>query len=627
MQSVDNSNLENKNNTNMNTKKFTKLFTEETNENGYMEEGQTFEEMFQDSIGQEDSAFKEGQVVEGKIVSVSNEHVMVDIGHKSEGLIPLEEFSVPKEELSVGQVISVLLEKFESKNGSLKLSKQKADAFKVWDEISEVCSKGEVLEGNVLSVVRGGLSVDIGVKAFLPGSQIDTRPIRDLEQFVGKTLQFKVIKFNKKRGNIVLSRRAVMDEERNRMKGATLSQLKVGSLVQGKIKNITDYGAFVDLGGIDGLLHITDMSWGRIKHPSEVIEVGQDVNVRILKYDQEKERVSLGLKQTLADPWLDIHERFLPGQRVSGKVVSITDYGAFVEIENGVEGLIHVSEMSWTQRIKDPKQLLTAGQEVESVILDIDLESKRLSLGLKQIAPNPWESLDLKYPAGTRVKGKIKNITDFGLFIEIEEGIDGLVHVSDISWEEKVESPAEKYKNGEELEAVVLNIDKASERVSLSIKLLSGDPWQEFSATNKTGNQVVGTVTKLTSFGAFVELSKNIEGMIHVSELSEERIAHPEAVVKVGDSLTAEIINIDERSRKISLSVKAMAKREEREAIESFNNEDSGSSSFGDSLSPDMAAKLGMFSSGSDAPQSKEAEATPAEEAQAEDTKSENENN
>jgi small subunit ribosomal protein S1 len=500
-------------------------------------------------------------------------------------------------DVQVGDEVYVLLERVENHNGLLSLSKDKADVLRAWDEISEACDRKEIIEGVVTGVVKGGLSVDIGVKAFLPGSQIDVRPVKNLDQFVGKTFKFKVIKFNKKRGNIVLSRRAVLEVERDTMKSSTLKQIKVGAVVRGIIKNITDYGAFVDLGGVDGLLHITDMSWGRIKHPGEVVKVGDDVNVRVLKYDTEKERVSLGLKQTQPDPWEGVQAKYSVSQRITGKVVSVTDYGAFVEVEPGIEGLIHVSEMSWTQRVKDPRKLLNVDQEVEAVILDIDPDARRMSLGIKQISPNPWDTLELKYPQGTKVKGTIKNITDFGIFIGIEEGIDGLVHVSDLSWDTKVSHPSQMFEKGTEVEAIVLSIDKENERFSLSIKHLAGDPWSEATQKYKPGTQITGTVTKLTNFGAFVELEKGIEGMIHVSELSEERVAHPDQVVKAGDAIKCEVTNLDVKDRKISLSVKAMNRREDRANLESFREKtaQSARSSLADTLDPELAAKLGLI--------------------------------
>jgi small subunit ribosomal protein S1 len=566
--------------------------------NDYTENGVTFEQMFEQSLEQTGQEISTGEVRLGRVVNVGPEKVLVDVGYKSEGEVDINQFRTPegKIDVQVGDEFYVLVERIENEHGLLTLSKERADLMRAWDEISEACEKNEILEGTVIAVVKGGLEVDIGVKAFLPSSQIDTRPVKNLDQFVGKVLKFRVIKFNKKRGNVVLSRRAVIEVERDALKASTLKQIKVGAIVRGTVKNITDYGAFIDLGGVDGLLHITDMSWGRIKHPSEVISVGQEINVRVLKYDQEKERVSLGLKQTLPDPWATVEDRFSTGQRITGKVVSLTDYGAFVEVESGIEGLIHVSEMSWTQRVKDPRKILSQGQDVEAVILDIDIENRRMSLGLKQITPNPWDSLEFKYPTGTKIKGVVKNITDFGIFVEIEEGIDGLVHVSDLSWESTVAHPSQSYEKGQEVEAMVMSIDKDNERISLSIKNLSRDPWASFVESHPVGSIVTGTVSKLANFGAFVNLEEGVEGMVHISELSEERIMHPEQVVKVGDKIKVEITNIDTRERKISLSVKGVSRREERENLDSYRStQGSSRSSFADALNPEMAAKLGLL--------------------------------
>lgn len=563
------------------------------------DDGASFEQLFEQSLKQ--PSIKEGDILEGKIVAIRSDVILIDVGYKSEGEIAIEEFKDPQGNLlaEVGDKVSVLVRKLNDSQGVIRLSKEKADIHKAWDEIAQACENGDILEGTVVQVVKGGLTIDIGVKAFLPGSQIDVRPVKNLDQFLGKSFKFKVIKFNKKRGNIVLSRRAVLEDEREDLKSSTLKQLKVGAIVRGIVKNITDYGAFIDLGGVDGLLHITDASWGRVKHLSEVLTVGTEINVRVLKYDSDKERVSLGLKQTQPDPWSDIESRYMEGQRVKGKVVSLTDYGAFIEIEAGVEGLIHVSEMSWTQKIKDPRKILNVDEEVEAVVLDIDIESRRMSLGLKQITPNPWDTLEYKYPQGTKVIGKVKNVTDFGIFVEIEEGIDGLVHVSDLSWDDKVATPHDSFEKGQEVEAVVQSIDKENERISLSVKLLSGDPWADFVRSHKIGSSIEGTVSKLANFGAFVELEKGIEGMIHISELSEDRILHPDAVVKVGDKVTSEIINIDPRERKISLSVKAISKREEKEAMESYSKSTSSRSSLADTLNPEIAARLGLLSGGS----------------------------
>ncbi|MBP7844959.1 MAG: 30S ribosomal protein S1 [Proteobacteria bacterium] len=561
----------------------------------YTEDGLTFAQMFEQSLQQ--NTVNEGQVVTGKVVSIGAETVLIDVGYKCEGEVPIGEFKDHQGNVTaqVGDELPVLIESFESEKGTLRLSKLKAEMSLAWEEIAQACERGDVLEGTVVEVVRGGLTVDIGVRAFLPASQIDTRPIKNLDQFLGQNLKFKVVKFNKKRGNIVLSRKSVMEEEREQLKSSTLKQIKVGAIVRGLVKNITDYGAFVDLGGIDGLLHITDASWGRVKNLADLLKIGQEINVRVLKYDQEKERVSLGLKQTQPDPWQDMETRYIVGQRIKGRVVSITDYGAFVEIEPGIEGLIHVSEMSWSQKVKDPRKLLNADQDVESVILDIDPEGRRLSLGLKQITPNPWDTLEYKYPTASRIKGKIKNVTDFGIFVEIEEGIDGLVHISDLSWDEKVSNPNELYKKGDEVEAVVQHIDKDNERISLSIKLLSGDPWADYIHEHRSGTQVEGVVTKLANFGVFVELAKGIEGMIHISELSDERVLHPDTVTKVGERIKCEIIAIDPKERKISLSVKAMKRREEKEAMESYSSSAAPRSSIADTLDPEVAARLGLI--------------------------------
>jgi len=564
----------------------------------YTENGMTFEQMFEESLETTTQEISQGEMFLAKVVNITADKVLVDIGYKSEGEVDINQFKTPEGtfDVRVGDEFQVLVERLENEYGLLTLSKDRADLMRAWDEIAEACEKNEILEGTVIAVVKGGLEVDIGVKAFLPGSQVDTRPVKNLDQFLGKVLKFRVIKFNKKRGNIVLSRRAVIEVERDALKSSTLKQIKVGAIVRGTVKNVTDYGAFVDLGGVDGLLHITDMSWGRIKHPSEVIEVGGEINVRVLKYDQEKERVSLGLKQTLPDPWATVEDRFSTGQRVTGKVVSLTDYGAFVEVESGIEGLIHVSEMSWTQRVKDPRKLLEQDADLEAVILDIDIENRRMSLGLKQITPNPWDSLEFKYPTGTKIKGIIKNITDFGIFVEIEEGIDGLVHISDLTWDAGVAHPSQSFEKGQEVEAMVMSIDKGNERISLSVKNLSRDPWASFVDTHPAGSIVDGTVSKLANFGAFVTMDEGVEGMVHISELSEERIMHPEQIVKVGDSIKVEITNIDMRERKISLSVKGVGRKEERDNLDSYRtSQGTGRTSFADTLNPEIAAKLGLL--------------------------------
>ena len=522
----------------------------------------SFAEMFKASMKERgDEPVKEGEIVKGTIVQLTRDYVVVDIGYKSEGQVPIAEFLDPQGEVTVkaGDPVEVLLEARENDSGMVVLSKEKADKMRLWDDISAACERDELIEGTIIGRVKGGLSVDIGVKAFLPGSQVDIRPVRNLDKFIGERHRFKVIKFNKKRGNIVLSRRVLLEKEREELKKETLKKLKEGAILQGVVKNLTDYGAFVDLGGIDGLLHITDMSWGRINHPSEVLNVSDEVRVVVLKFDPASERVSLGTKQIQEDPWHRADEKYPPGTRVKGKVVSLTDYGAFVEIEQGVEGLVHTSEMSWTKRFKHPSKLLNPGDMVDAVVLDIDPKAKRIALGMKQIEPNPWTLLEDKYPIGSVIKGQIRNVTDFGVFVGVEEGIDGLVHVSDISWTERIKHPGEKYKKGDEVEAVVLNIDVENERFSLGIKQLAPDPWETLNERMPVGTRAHGKIMKVTDFGAFVEIEQGIEGLIHVSELREERVENPRDVVKEGDEVDVKIIDINTADRKVALSIKALS--------------------------------------------------------------------
>jgi small subunit ribosomal protein S1 len=522
----------------------------------------SFAELLEQSFARDEVA--EGEIVKGIIVSVHKDHVLVDVGFKSEGMVPLNEFPMVNGQPSVkpGDNVDVLVESRENDNGLIVLSKEKADKLKIWDDISAACERDEVVEGIIVSRVKGGLSVDIGVKAFLPGSQVDLRPIRNLDKLIGEKFKFKVIKFNKKRGNIVLSRRALLEKERDQLKGVTLQKLEEGAVMLGVIKNITEYGAFVDLGGIDGLLHITDMSWGRVNHPSELFQVGDEVTVKVLRFDRDQERVSLGLKQIQADPWTTAQTAFPVGSRVKGKVVSLTDYGAFIELVPGVEGLIHVSEMSWTKRVKHPSKLMNIGDEVEAMVLGIDIENKRISLGMKQIEPNPWHSLGEKYPVGAVIRGQVRNITDFGIFVGIEEGIDGLVHISDLSWTTRVKHPSEMYEKGDEVEAVVLNIDAENERISLGIKQLHEDPWSRIPQSYPRGSRVKGKITKITDFGAFAEIEPGVEGLIHVSEIADEHVDDPRKYLKVGEDKEVMIIDIDSEDRKIGLSIKAVGKAE-----------------------------------------------------------------
>ena len=510
-----------------------------------------------------DQTFKdivEGEIVRGKVVEIATDTVVIDIGYKSEGGIPLREFLNPQGELmiQVGDSVDVYLQSKEDSEGLVVLSREKAEKIKVWEEISKVHERGGVVQGMIVGKTKGGLIVDIGVRAFLPGSQVDLRPVRDLDKVIGKTFPMKIIKLNQRRGNIVLSRRELLEEERKGLKEKTLTTLEEGKILKGKIKNITEYGAFIDLGGLDGLLHITDMSWGRIGHPSELFAVGDEVEVVVLKFDRQMERVSLGYKQRLPDPWESVAEKFSPGTRVNGKVVSITDYGAFIELDQGVEGLVHISEMSWTQRVKHPSKVVTEGDVVEVVVLDIDRSARRISLGMKQVEPNPWDALEARYPVGTRVEGKIRNLVDFGAFVELEDGIDGLIHVSDMSWTKRVKHPSEVVKKGDRVEAVVLHVDKIARRISLGLKQTQADPWKTTVPERyRVGMDVTGKVVRITDFGAFVELQDGIEGLLHVSELSEGRVNRPEDVVKGGEELTLKIIKLDTDERKLGLSLRA----------------------------------------------------------------------
>jgi small subunit ribosomal protein S1 len=553
--------------------------------------GESFADLFEQSV----KNVKEGEVVRGTVLSVDEDHVQIDIGFKSEGLVPTWEFMDEDGTLLVGpgDSVDVLVEEAEDAHGRIVLSKEKADRLLVWDEISRAYKADEPVEGTVIARVKGGLAVDIGVKAFLPGSQVDLRPVRNLEHVVGQKLNFKIIKFNKRRGNIVLSRRALLETERRKLRETTLQTLAPGQIIDGVIKNLTDYGAFIDLGGIDGLLHVTDMSWGRVNHPSELFSVGDEIKVKVLKFDSDSERVSLGLKQIQPDPWIDASLRYPVGKRIEGKVVSLAEYGAFVELEAGIEGLIHVSEMSWTKRIKHPSKVVSVGDDVESVVLDVDERERKIALGMKQIEENPWSVIEQSYPVGTRVTGAIRNITNFGIFVGLEEGIDGLVHVSDISWTEQVKHPGEKFKKGDTIEAVVLKIDKENEKFSLGIKQLEANPWEEILKKFPVGNEVTGEVTRVADFGAFVKLEEGIEGLIYSSELSTERVDDPSEVVSAGQSVTALVTKVDPVEQKISLSIKALSDKEQREALKKLAVQQSQSqtTTLGDLLSEKLARK------------------------------------
>ncbi|MBL7669275.1 MAG: 30S ribosomal protein S1 [Bdellovibrionaceae bacterium] len=532
--------------------------------------GSDFDKLFEASVKDQD--FKVGDVVSGNVVEVQTDYVLVDINYKSEGLIPINEFRVVDgvRDVKPGDQVEVLIDRIENENGMVVLSKDKADMLRAWTDISKAAENEEVIEGTVVAKVKGGLSVDIGVKAFLPGSQIDLRPVRNMDVYIGKKYKFKVIKFNKKRGNIVLSRRALLEEERESLKTQTLDAMKEGSIVQGIVKNITDYGAFIDLGGMDGLLHITDMSWGRVKHPSEIINVGDDIQVKVLKYDTEKERVSLGLKQMHADPWESVKMVYPIGAKLHGKIVSVAEYGAFVELGEGVEGLIHISEMSWTKRVKHASQLVNVGDEVHVVVLEVDTENRRISLGMKQLMANPWVELKESYAPGTIIEGEVKSVTDFGVFVGIEEGIDGLVHISDFSWTKRVNHPSEMFTKGQKIRAVVLGVDIDNERFSLGLKQLENDPWANIELKYAIGTQHDVKVTKLADFGAFVELESDIEGLIHISELTTEKVAKPEDFIKVGESIKAEVISIDKEARKIGLSSKLVKLRDSKADVDDY---------------------------------------------------------
>jgi small subunit ribosomal protein S1 len=537
--------------------------------------GDTFASLF----GSNDRSFKEGEIARGKVLSIDGDFVQIDIGFKSEGMIATWEFMTEEGvlNLNVGDTVEVLVEEVESEDGQLVLSKEKAERLKVWDEISNAFDNEEAVEGTIVARVMGGLSVDIGVKAFLPGSQVDLRPVRNLEALLGEKASFKIIKFNKRRGNIVLSRRALLETERKKMREATLTTLDEGQILDGVIKNLTDYGAFIDLGGIDGLLHITDMSWGRINHPSELFQVGDEIKVKVLKFDQEAERVSLGLKQIQPDPWIDAGMRYPLGMRIQGKVVSLTDYGAFIELEPGIEGLVHVSEMSWTKRVKHPSKVVTIADEVEAVVLDVDERDRKISLGMKQIEENPWTVIEERYPVGTQVSGQVRNITNFGIFVGLEEGIDGLVHVSDISWTEQVKHPSERFEKGDEVNAVVLKIDKENEKFSLGIKQLEPNPWEDILKKFTVGSEITGPVKSVTDFGVFVQLEDGIDGLVYSSELAADRIEDPAEHFKEGQEVTALVVKVDANEQKISLSIRAVNDKAERAALKEIAKQQSSS--------------------------------------------------
>ncbi|HMV85368.1 MAG TPA: 30S ribosomal protein S1 [Blastocatellia bacterium] len=524
------------------------------------------------------SEINENEVVKGRVVKITEQVVVIDVGYKSEGIVPINEFKDgDKIAIQPGDEIDVFVKQLENNEGYVELSRADALRLQTWDQIERASKDGTNVIGRVTDRIKGGLRVDIGgIQAFLPGSQVDVRPVRNLDSFRNKEIEVRVIKVNKKRGNIVLSRKVVLEEVVNSKKKETLTNLEEGIVVEGQVKNITEYGAFIDLGGIDGLLHITDMSWGRIQNPNEIFKVSENIQVKILKFDRDKERVSLGYKQLIPDPWATTVERYAIGTRVKGKVASVTDYGAFIELEPGVEGLVHVTEMSWSKRVKHPSKLVGPGQEVEAVVLEVDQHNRRISLGIKQIEPNPWDTIAARYAIGTRVKGRVRNLTDFGAFVEIEDGIDGLVHVSDISWTKRIKHPSEALKKNQEVEAIITAIDIEGRRLSLSIKDLEPNAWDRFFDTHRLGDVVTGKVTRFANFGAFVELEDGIEGLCHVSELSEQHVDKPEDAIKVGQKQQFKILKMDREARKIGLSARAVGKDEPILDVRNYSSGDTG---------------------------------------------------
>ena len=516
---------------------------------------------------------EEGTITEGRVVAVTKDKVVVDIGYKSEGMIPNDQFSTEElQNIKVGDRLQVYIEECEDADGNLVLSKEKADKMKIWEELEKLFNDGKSIDGKIVARIKGGMMVDIGVKAFLPGSQIDLHPVRDLDGLVGRTFPLKIIKINHRRGNVVVSRRVLLEETRDSKRKTTLSTLKEGQLIQGVVKNITDYGAFIDLGGIDGLLHITDMSWGRVGHPSEMFNIGDKVEVSVLKYDRETGRISLGLKQKSADPWTGVASKYAIGTRVRGRVVSLTDYGAFIELEPGVEGLVHVSVMSWTHEVRHPSRVVSIGDQVEAAVLNVDPASRKISLGMKQTAPNPWDMVEGKYAIGTRIEGKVKSLTDFGAFVGLEEGIDGLIHISDMSWTKHIKHPSELFKKGQKVEAVVLRIDKEKERLSLGYKQLRNDPWDdEIPSRYAVGDVAVGKVSKVADFGIFVELDGGVEGLIHISEAGFDPQAKLEEKFKLQDEVTAKIIKVDREERKIALSLRDHQMDSDRRKVDEYH--------------------------------------------------------
>lgn len=566
--------------------------------------------MYEDTFKQ----FTEGEVVNGRVISVDKDYVLVDIGYKSEGQIAINEFKNESGEVNVavGDEVEVMIEYWDEEHESLILSKDKAEKDKVWEIIKETYDDDGVIKGVIINRVKGGFSVDVGLQAFLPGSQADLRPIRNFDEMVGQSYDFKILKYNRRRNNIVLSRRVLLEQDLAAKREEVLSSLEEGQQVDGIVKNITEYGVFVDLGGVDGLLHITDISWGRVRHPAELFSVGDNITLKVLSFDLNKKKISLGMKQLTPDPWTTAKDKYPVGSKTVGKVVSITNYGIFVELEEGVEGLIHVSEISWTRKIRHPSKVVNVGEEVEAVVLDIQPDNRRISLGMKQVEPNPWEVISEKYPVGTVIEGRIKNITDFGLFIGIDDDIDGLVHISDISWIKRIKHPSEVYKKGDLVQAVVLEIDKGNERFSMGIKQLEADPWESVRERYPIGTKVTGAVTNVTDFGIFVELEEGIEGLVHVSEVSAERIKTPVGHCEVGDELTARVMNVNVEERKIGLSIKRLEIDDEKTLLKDYvDNSKSTTSAFGELLRENL--QNGLMSDQDKQEEQKKEDAVPAD--------------
>ena len=547
-----------------------------------------FQSLFEESL----QAVKPGGVVTGKVVDVNPTHVVVDVGYKTEGRIPVQEFHDRDGTLQVGlgDDVDVFFESAEGDRGEIVLSRQKAESIKVWDRIEKAHEQMTPVEGTIVARVKGGFKVDVGVDGFLPGSHVDIRPTRNLDQFVGKRDRFTILKYNRMRDNVVVSRKVLLEKEREVLKKETLAVLDEGVILEGVVKNITDYGAFVDVGGIDGILHITDMSWGRVIHPSDLLSLGETIRVVVLKFDKDRERISLGMKQITPDPWESVAERYPVDWKITGKVVGLTDYGAFVELEKGVEGLIHVSEMSWAKKLSHPSKVVQVGETVEAMVLNVDPGRRRISLGLRQVLPNPWFLAKEKYPEGSVIKGPVRNITDFGVFVGVEEGIDGLIHISDLDWTKKIKHPSELYKKGDIVEAKVLGVDPQVERFSLGVKQLTLDPWEQVVKDHPPGSRITGAVVRVLDFGVFVRVAEGVEGLIHVSQLSTEHVEKPSSLHHVGDVVEAEIINIDLQERKIGLSIRALKRSEEREELETYlkREKEAGRFSFETILSEEL---------------------------------------